>query len=80
MRRVLSIDGGGIKEAFPASFLANAEQLVGQSVTNYFDLIVGTSTGGIIALGLGLGLSASQSSVFMSNKVPRFLQENLSYR
>jgi len=29
-------------------------------LTDYFDLIVGTSTGGIIALGLGAGLTASE--------------------
>ena len=46
---------------FPASFLAGLEEryLDGQSVADYFDLIVGTSTGGIIALGLGAGLKAS---------------------
>ncbi len=57
MRRILSIDGGGIKGVFPAAFLANIEQTVGRSVSDYFDLVVGTSTGGIIALGLGLGFS-----------------------
>ena len=78
MRRVLSIDGGGIKGAFPASFLANAEQLVGQSVTNYFDLIVGTSTGGIIALGLGLGLSAESILSFYEQQGPEvFAREPL---
>ena len=46
---------------FPASFLEGLEEkyLDGQSVADYFDLIVGTSTGGIIALGLGAGLRAS---------------------
>jgi uncharacterized protein len=71
MRRVLSIDGGGIKGAFPASFLATIEQQVGQSVTNYFDLIVGTSTGGIIALGLGLGLTASSILSFYEQEGPK---------
>lgn len=60
VRRVLSIDGGGIKGVFPCAFLANIEQAVCRCVNDYFDLIVGTSTGGIIALGLGLGLSAQQ--------------------
>jgi patatin-like phospholipase/acyl hydrolase len=60
MRRILSIDGGGIKGVFPAAFLANIEQAIGHSAADYFDLIVGTSTGGIIALGLGLGLGANE--------------------
>src|SRR5690606_10522838 len=42
----------------PASFLAAIEERIGDRVANYFDLIAGTSTGGLIALGLGLGFSA----------------------
>jgi hypothetical protein len=56
-RRILSIDGGGIKGVFPAALLAAIEESVHGSIADYFDLIVGTSTGGIIALGLGLGFS-----------------------
>jgi uncharacterized protein len=59
VRRILSIDGGGIKGVLPASFLTTVEDAIGHPVADCFDLIVGTSTGGIIALGLGLGLSAS---------------------
>lgn len=58
IRRVLSIDGGGIKGVFPASFLATIEGQLDRPIGEYFDLIVGTSTGGIIAIGLGLGFSA----------------------
>ena len=60
MRRILSIDGGGIKGAMPAGFLASIEEALGRPVSEYFDLISGTSTGGIIALGLGLGLTARE--------------------
>ncbi len=56
--KVLSLDGGGIRGVFPAAFLARLEDRIGQPIGSYFDLIVGTSTGGIIAIGLGLGLSA----------------------
>jgi patatin-like phospholipase/acyl hydrolase len=63
--RILSIDGGGIKGVFPASFLAAIEEtLGGPPVSDYFDLIAGTSTGGILALALGLGLSAKQALGF----------------
>jgi len=68
VRRILSVDGGGIKGVFPASFLAHIEGLVDGTVADYFDLIVGTSTGGIIALGLGLGLSAGQILDFYEDK------------
>ena len=59
VKRILTIDGGGIRGTFPAAFLANLEQDLGEPIGRYFDLISGTSTGGIIAIGLALGLRAS---------------------
>ena len=58
--KILSLDGGGIKGIFPAGILTYLEEncLDGQPIGDYFDLIAGTSTGGIIALGLGAGLTA----------------------
>lgn len=58
--RILSIDGGGIKGIFPACFLAEIEEryLAGGSIAKHFDMITGTSTGGIIALGLSIGMPA----------------------
>ena len=50
--RILSIDGGGIRGLIPAIVLAELETRVGKPTSSMFDLIVGTSTGGIIALGL----------------------------
>jgi patatin-like phospholipase/acyl hydrolase len=50
---VLSIDGGGIRGIIPATILAEIEQGVGQELYRVFDLVAGTSTGGIIALGIG---------------------------
>lgn len=59
--RILSIDGGGIRGIYPAAVLAGLEEryLRGRSIAGYFDLIAGTSTGGIIALGLAAGLTAA---------------------
>ena len=60
-RRILCIDGGGILGAFPAAFLTGLEQhLQGRPIGSYFDLIAGTSSGGIIAIGLAMGLRASE--------------------
>lgn len=60
--RILSIDGGGIRGILPLAALARLEEdwLQGQSIAEYFDLVTGTSTGGIIALGLARGLTARQ--------------------
>jgi uncharacterized protein len=60
--RILSLDGGGIRGIFPAAVLAGLEAryLGGASAGGYFDLVAGTSTGGILALGLAAGLTASE--------------------
>lgn len=58
MKRVLSISGGGIRGVVPATILAHIEDYTGQPACKTFDLIAGTSTGGIIAIGLGLGIPA----------------------
>lgn len=55
--RILSLDGGGLKGAFTAAALASWEKQTGLRIVDHFDLIAGTSTGGILAIGLGLGLS-----------------------
>jgi patatin-like phospholipase/acyl hydrolase len=48
--RVLSIDGGGVRGIIPARVLVELERLAGAPITKLFDVIAGTSTGGIIAL------------------------------
>jgi predicted acylesterase/phospholipase RssA len=52
MIRILSIDGGGIRGIIPAALLAEIETRTGRPISTLFDLVAGTSTGGIIALGL----------------------------
>ena len=56
---------------FPAAFLATVEDSIGENIANYFDIIIGTSTGGIIALGLGIGLSAKELLTFYEEHGPR---------
>lgn len=73
--RVLSLDGGGIKGVFSASLLADLEDAVGEPIADYFDLIVGTSTGGIIALGLAMGMPASEILKFYEDNGPAIFAE-----
>jgi hypothetical protein len=56
--QILALDGGGAKALFTAHVLARLEQDLDVRITDSFDLIAGTSAGGIVALGLGAGLSA----------------------
>jgi uncharacterized protein len=60
VKRVLSIDGGGIRGIIPAMVIAHLEQQNRKGACELFDLIVGTSTGGILALGLSLQNEAGQ--------------------
>lgn len=50
--RILSIDGGGIRGIIAASILARIEEQLQEPLCRYFDLVVGTSTGSLIAAGL----------------------------
>ena len=52
MTRVLALDGGGVRGIMSATILAAFEERSGKPTHELFDLIAGTSTGGILALGL----------------------------
>ena len=83
MFRILSIDGGGIRGIIPAKILALLEEELGRrdmstNICDYFDMICGTSTGGIIAIGLGLSMSASDIlKLYVDNAGIIFPHKNL---
>lgn len=56
--KILSIDGGGIKGLYSASVLARIEEKTGKRIGDHFDMICGTSTGGLIALAISVGIPA----------------------
>ncbi len=74
MRRILAIDGGGIKGVFAASFLARIEELLGRRTSDHFDLIAGTSAGGMIAMSLALGHEASVAVERYQEAAPRIFR------
>ncbi len=53
--RVLFLDGGGIRGLIQIEILMELEKMTGRRITELFDWIIGTSTGGIVALGLVYG-------------------------
>ena len=74
--RVLSIDGGGIRGVIPALVLAEIERLSGRPAAALFDLIAGTSTGGIIALGVTVpDPSASEHPRWSAQELARLYEE-----
>lgn len=78
--RILSLDGGGIRGLFGAAFLSHLEQHSGVRLIDHFDLIVGTSTGAIIALGLASGLSAREVLGFYEERGPAIFAGGSSLR
>lgn len=63
--KILSIDGGGIRGIIPAKVLAELEDKLREEhpdkkLHEHFDLICGTSTGAILAIGIALGIPASE--------------------
>lgn len=78
--QVLALDGGGIRGLYSAAVLAALEQQLGRPVANYFDLIAGTSTGGLIALALGAGLSPREIVEFYVEEGPAIFKNPLGVR
>ncbi len=78
--QILSLDGGGIKGLFSAAVLAHLEDDCGVRIRDHFDLITGTSTGGIIALGLGLGLSPREIVQFYCAHGPAIFRDPIRVR
>lgn len=70
MFRILALDGGGIKGVFAAAALARMEEQHKVRIIDHFDLIAGTSTGGILAIGLSLGLSPEALLEFYRRRGP----------
>lgn len=58
--KILSIDGGGIKGLYPARILEQIEKQSQIKIADHFDMICGTSTGGLIALALSIKKPASE--------------------
>jgi uncharacterized protein len=77
--KILSIDGGGIKGLYSAAFLADLERRFNKKVSDCFDLITGTSTGGILALALAAQISAQRIVDFYKEWGPKIFPQRFSF-
>jgi uncharacterized protein len=59
-KTILTIDGGGMRGIIPLTMLIYLEEQLNKPTYEIFNMVAGTSTGAIIAAGLGLGYSARQ--------------------
>jgi patatin-like phospholipase/acyl hydrolase len=77
---VLALDGGGVRGIFTAAVLAGLEDDIGRPIVDQFDLVVGTSTGGVIALGLGAGLTPREILDFYVSEKDRIFPDRVGWR
>ena len=81
---ILSLSGGGFRGLFTIKFLAEIEKKAGRPLAHYFDLICGTSIGGILALALACEIPCEKlEKVFLENSSKifnlRFKSQKLTY-
>lgn len=75
---VLALDGGGAKGFYTLGILKELEALVGSPISERFDLIFGTSTGGIIASLLALGYTVDQIRELYKKYVPQIMRRHFA--
>lgn len=74
--KILTIDGGGIRGIIPATVLAEIEEIKGKPIAELFDYIAGTSTGGLLALGLNFpDKDNPQKPVYSANDLLKLYEE-----
>ena len=65
--QILSFDGGGIRGAYGTTVIKSFEEKLGRPISDYFDLVAGTSTGAILGAGVANGMSGKQLVEFYTN-------------
>ena len=76
MRRILSVDGGGVRGTLVACFLVELEKRTGKLCRDYFDMAAGTSTGADIAVAIAAGMPATEILQLYQQDCPKLF--NLS--
>jgi hypothetical protein len=74
MRRILSIDGGGVRGIIPAVLLASLERATGRPTRETFDFVAGTSSGALLAAGIAAGIPAERLVTLYAERSPQVLR------
>ena len=77
--RILFLDGGGMKGLVEIEVLSQLEERTGRRITELFGWIVGTSTGGIIALALVHGMSMFYTYLLVMSVICIFIFKGISH-
>ena len=82
--RILALDGGGLRGTFSAGVLAKWDDMLraggGNDLISHFDLVAGTSTGAILAIGLAMGLKPREILEFYKKKGPQIFPKDRKLR
>jgi patatin-like phospholipase/acyl hydrolase len=82
--RILALDGGGLRGAFTAAVLAKWDDMLGRKsgsdLVRHFDLVAGTSTGAILAIGLSLNIPPRDMLDFYRTQGPKIFPKDRSLR
>ncbi|XYQ92994.1 CBASS cGAMP-activated phospholipase [Pseudomonas syringae] len=68
---VLALSGGGYRALYTATILKELEQVLGRPIASHFDLICGTSAGGLLALGLASEIPATELKSLFEDQGPQ---------
>src|SRR4249919_2806166 len=77
--QILSLSGGGYRALFSARILADLEERIGAPIATRFDLIAGTSIGGILALALALEVPAKQMVALFEERADDIFKKRRSF-
>jgi uncharacterized protein len=77
--KILSIDGGGIKGLYSSTILEHFEGKFNCLLSDYFDLLCGTSTGGLIALAASLKIPMAKVSEFYQQEGPKIFPKQKAF-
>jgi uncharacterized protein len=86
-RKLLAMDGGGIRGVLSLMILGKIEKLLIEEskrpdyrLADYFDYVSGTSTGGIIAAGIAMGMSVAEILAFYVNNGAKMFDKASIFR
>ncbi|MFO6419237.1 CBASS cGAMP-activated phospholipase [Hylemonella sp. W303a] len=78
--QILALSGGGFRGLYTAKILADLEQEIGEPIAQRFDLIAGTSIGGILALAVAMEIPAEKMVKLFENNGEKIFKRRFSLR
>jgi patatin-like phospholipase/acyl hydrolase len=78
--RILSLSGGGVRGIFQAVFLREIASQLKKPIRDQFDLIAGTSTGAIVALGIALNVNLDKIVELFEEQGDKIFPEDVRRR